>query len=182
MHEHVVAALQAGAQWQVEFLPFSLTQTHVEEGFPPVWDDPSQQPGLWAVSAALVIKELYPDDFYRAHLAFFSARHDEARNLSDKAVLLDVMKESGLDGESVFKEIDQGWPIDKFRIQHEESVETFQAFGVPTFFVGETATFVRIMTRPEGGYQNSEQIINAILETIIEHPEVNEVKRTTIPN
>ncbi len=33
-HEHVVAGLEAGADWEVDFLPFSLNQMHVEEGDP----------------------------------------------------------------------------------------------------------------------------------------------------
>ena len=32
VHEHLVEAMRGGAEWDVEFLPFSLTQAHIEEG------------------------------------------------------------------------------------------------------------------------------------------------------
>ena len=47
-HEHLVTALQAGAPFEVEFVPFSLSQAHVEEGGTPVWDDPEHEPDLLA--------------------------------------------------------------------------------------------------------------------------------------
>ena len=45
-HEHIVAGLADGADWDVTFLPFSLSQGHVPEGGTPVWDDPSKAPDL----------------------------------------------------------------------------------------------------------------------------------------
>jgi len=39
-HEHVMAALDAGADWDVTYVAFSLNQAHVEEGQHDVWDDP----------------------------------------------------------------------------------------------------------------------------------------------
>ena len=41
-HEHVVTALRAGAEWDVDFVAFSLSQGHREEGDPPVWEDPAK--------------------------------------------------------------------------------------------------------------------------------------------
>ena len=41
-HEHVLTGLEAGADWDVRFVPFSLDQVHVAEGDPDVWDDPSR--------------------------------------------------------------------------------------------------------------------------------------------
>ena len=35
-HEHVLDALEAGADWDVTFVPFSLGQVHVTEGQPDV--------------------------------------------------------------------------------------------------------------------------------------------------
>ena len=43
-HEHLAAALAGGADWDVTFLPFSLSQAHVPEGGAPVWDD---RPRRW---------------------------------------------------------------------------------------------------------------------------------------
>ena len=48
-HEHLIAGLKAGANWDVTFLPFSLTQAHVEEGQPSGWDEPEKDTGLVAL-------------------------------------------------------------------------------------------------------------------------------------
>ncbi|HEY1734291.1 MAG TPA: hypothetical protein VGG23_07580, partial [Acidimicrobiales bacterium] len=41
-HEHLLAGLDGGAPWDVTFSPFSLVQSHVPEGEPPIWDAPNQ--------------------------------------------------------------------------------------------------------------------------------------------
>ena len=51
IHEHLVAGLEAGADWDVSFSAFSLSQVHVHEGEPDVWDDPSKRDGLLAICA-----------------------------------------------------------------------------------------------------------------------------------
>ena len=45
-HEHILDGLEAGADWDVTFVPFFLNQTHVPEGGTPAWDDPAHQPDL----------------------------------------------------------------------------------------------------------------------------------------
>jgi len=41
-HEHLLAGLEAGADWDVQFLVFSLEQSHVVEGGTPVWEEPDR--------------------------------------------------------------------------------------------------------------------------------------------
>ena len=62
-HEHVVSALQAGADWDVDFVAFSLSQGHREEGDPPVWEDPAKARDLLAMQAGIVVRDRYPDLF-----------------------------------------------------------------------------------------------------------------------
>ncbi|HTW97523.1 MAG TPA: hypothetical protein VMD59_02035, partial [Acidimicrobiales bacterium] len=52
-NEHVVAALRGGADYDVTFAGFSLSQVHVPEGEPPVWAQPDRRPELAAVAAGL---------------------------------------------------------------------------------------------------------------------------------
>src|ERR1700678_362402 len=47
-HEHLVTALRSGADWDVDFVPFSLSQIHDEEGDVPVWEDPDRASDLLA--------------------------------------------------------------------------------------------------------------------------------------
>jgi len=57
-HEHLVVALRDGAPWNVEAVPFSLSQVHVEEGGLPVWEDPAKSPDLIAEEAGLAPDEI----------------------------------------------------------------------------------------------------------------------------
>ena len=54
-HEHVIAGLRAGADWNVRFVPFSLGQVHVAEGEPDIWVRPGDDSGLIALQALSLI-------------------------------------------------------------------------------------------------------------------------------
>jgi DSBA-like thioredoxin domain len=180
VHEHLVDALQGGADWDVEFLPFSLTQSHVEEGEEPVWDRADKASDLIAIEAGLVVRDRFPDQFLDVHIALFAARHDDGRDLRDEAVVRDVLKSGGVDADEVFAAIDEGWPRQEFRQAHEAAVQNHQVFGVPTFIAGDAAAFVRIMTRPEGDAVLARATIEHVLELLVIHPEINEFKHTSI--
>lgn len=179
-HEHVLAALRAGAPWDVEFVPFSLTQSHVEEGGTPVWDDPAKASDLVAIEAGLVVRDRFPDQFFDVHLGLFAARLDEGRDLRDESVVRDVLLANGVDAEDVLAEVAGEGPRRMFRKVHEEAVATHHVFGVPTFIVGPHAVFVRIMTRPEGDEERARSTIDHVIELIENHDELNEFKHTTI--
>lgn len=178
-HEHVVTGLEAGADWDVTFLPFSLSQVHVEEGDAPVWDDPTKRSGLLAMEVALVVRDTFPEAFHRTHCALFAARHDEARDIRQEAVLRDVLQGSGVDAETVFGEIEAGWPLEAFRQSHEEEVARWKVFGVPTFISGDRSVFVRITSRPAGDGEAARHIIDGVID-LLDFAELNEFKHTSI--
>ena len=101
-HEHVVAALQAGADWDVRFVPFSLGQAHVAEGETDVWDEPAKDTGLLALQAGVVVRDQQPDRFFDTHVALFAARHDEGRHIREQEVIHDVLRANGVDADAVF--------------------------------------------------------------------------------
>ena len=180
-HEHLVVALQAGAPFEVDFVPFSLNQAHVEEGGVPVWDDPERVGDLLVGQVGIVVRDRFPDLFLNTHLALFALRHDKGADLRDKAALTSVLEDNGLDAESVFKEIESGWPLDEFRKAHEAAVAEHSVFGVPTFVSGSEAAFVRIMTRPQGDPALAIATIERVIELLGDHVDLNEFKRTRIP-
>ena len=90
-HEHVLAGLDAGAPWEVTFVPFFLNQAHVAEGGTPAWEDPAAQPDLVALAAGVVARDRLPEQFRAVHLALFAARHDQGRDLRDHAVVADAL-------------------------------------------------------------------------------------------
>lgn len=181
-HEHLVAAIQAGASFEVEFVPFSLNQAHVEEGGVPVWDDPERAADLLAGQVGIVVRDRFPDSFLTTHVALFSLRHDKSADFRDTAALSSVLEDNGLDPASVFKEIESGWPLDEYRKAHEAAVAEHSVFGVPTFVAGSEAAFVRIMTRPQGDAKLAVATIERVIELLGDHAELNEFKRTRIPH
>jgi predicted DsbA family dithiol-disulfide isomerase len=180
-HEHVLAGLRAGADWNVHFLVFSLEQAHVEEGGTPVWEEPDRHPGLAANLAGVVVRDRSPEQFPAVHEALFSARHDDALDLRDRAVLTKVLDRAGVDAGSVLSELDAGWPLDVLKAEHTESVHELQAFGVPTFITPDAAVFVRLMTRPAGDGALGRTTIERVLDVMAGFPELNEFKHTKIP-
>lgn len=179
-HEHVLAALDAGATWDVDFVPFSLSQVHVEDGATPVWEDDAKAPELLAIESSIVLRERFPDRFLAAHAAFFRARHDDGGDLRDRAVVADVLASAGVPAAEVLAEVDARWPRDLFRKAHEAAVADHAVFGVPTFVVGDRAVFVRLMTRPDGDGQLGRDTIEHVVRLAADHPELNEFKHTTI--
>lgn len=180
-HEHLVVALQAGAPWDVRFAPFSLNQVHVAEGDPDVWDDPGQVANLRAMTVGIAVRDRFPADFLRVHLALFTARHDEARDLRDDDVLRAVLTEQGIDADIVFAEIEDGWPLETFRKEHDELVHDDQVFGVPTFIAEGQVVFVRLMHRPDGDAHEARRTVERVLDLVTGWPELNEFKHTSIP-
>lgn len=180
-HEHLVAALEDGAPWDVTFTPFSLMQAHVEEGDTPVWELDDKARGLLALEAGVVVRDKFPDRFPAVHVALFAARHDEGKEISDPEVVRAAIDAAGVPADEVFAEIEKGWPIQAVRAEHEKAVSDYEIFGVPTFVVGDDSVFVRLMTRPGGDGAKARAVIERVLDLLEEHPELNEFKHTKIP-
>jgi len=66
-HEQVLTALEAGADWDVRFVPFSLGQVHVGEGETDVWDEPAKDTGIVALQAGVFVRDRVPEKFYAVH-------------------------------------------------------------------------------------------------------------------
>ncbi|MDQ1436908.1 MAG: hypothetical protein QOK43_537 [Acidimicrobiaceae bacterium] len=182
-HEHIVTALQAGAPWDVRFVPFSLNQAHVEEGGTDVWDDPAQAPNLLAMQVGIVVRDRFPDAFLPVHNALFAARHDQSRDIREADELRAVLTEQGWGDnvDAVFAEIEDGWPLETFRKEHEAAVNEHRVFGVPTFISGDRAIFVRLMDRPAGDGPRATSSIERVMDLVTGWIELNEFKASSIP-
>ena len=179
-HEHLAVALDDGADWDVTFLPFSLSQVHVPEGGTPVWDDPSKTADLLALAAGVVVRDEYPDRFLAAHLALFAARHDEGLDLRDADVVARVLDGAGVPGDKVVAEVGTSAPVHEVRRAHELAVKEWAVFGVPTFVVEGRAVFVRIMSRPQGDATLARRTVDGLLDLFGTMPDLNEFKSTTL--
>jgi protein-disulfide isomerase-like protein with CxxC motif len=179
--EHLIAALEAGAPWNVHFVPFSLDQVHIEEGELDAWDNPAACRSLLAGQVGVAVRDQWPDKFLAAHQAIFACRHERGGDLRDEGVLRQALRAVGLDADAVFAEVTAGWPLETFRKEHESVVDDHRCFGVPTVIVGDSAVFVRVMDRPHGDAEKARRTVERVLDLLVGWPELNEFKHTSIP-
>jgi protein-disulfide isomerase-like protein with CxxC motif len=179
-HEHLVEGLRSGADWDVQFLPFSLTQNKVEEGEPSVWDDPAKDSGMLALQLGIAIRDTQPERFFDAHLALFAIRHDDGKSQRDEDVLRAALEAVGVDVEAAFAEVASGVPLKKIQEAHERGVNDHTVWGVPTFIADDHAAFVRVMDRPRDGLHEPVKVIERIVSLLSGWPELNEFKHTSL--
>jgi hypothetical protein len=180
-HEHLVTALRGGAAWDVQFLPFSLGQVHVQEGEPDIWGRWREDSGLLALQAGVVVRDKFPERFLDVHEALFALRHDHAGHLRDEAAIRGVLVAQGVDADVVLAEIDADRAIDVVQQEHEAAAKEQKVWGVPTFILGDQAAFVRLMDRPEGDVERATRNIERILDLLGGWTDLNEFKHTSIP-
>ncbi len=176
-NETVVEALEDGRAWQVEFRPFSLSQTKVGEGEPAVWDRPFGAEGTRGVRAlawGIAVRDSFPESFLRFHLALYEARFGAGLSIEDESVLRDVAEEVGLDADAVEAVVAAGQPVATLSEEHAELVKRWSVFGVPTFVAGDEAVFVRLMERRN--LDDVERVLD-----MVEWTRLNEFKRTQVP-
>ena len=180
-NEHVIEGLRHGADWDVRFLPFSLSQNHVEEGDPPVWDRDEQASGVLALQVGLTVRDHHPERFLDVHEALFAARHDQGRDIKDPEVLREVVAAAGLSPDEVFGPIEAGDALSTLRAEHDEAAEDHGVWGVPTFVTDRRAVFVRLMDRPEGDGPLATERIEHVVALVDTPVELHEFKQVDLP-
>ncbi len=173
---------EAGADWHVRWLAFSLSQTKVSQGETDVWDDPELAGARLAVEVGVAVRDGWPDRFTDVHRALFAARHDKGVDIRRHDVVARVLTEQGLDADQVFDEVLSGRPRDVFRIEHQTAVTEHRVFGVPTIVAGGQAVFVRILGRPGDDVALARRTVERCVDLAAGWPELNEFKHTTIPH
>jgi hypothetical protein len=118
VHEHVLAGLAGGAAWDVRFVPFSLSQAHVEEGQADVWDEPERDSGLLALQVGIVVRDWFPERFPVVHGELFALRHDQGAPLNDEELLRKVLTGAGVDADAVFDEVASAKPLATVKAEH----------------------------------------------------------------
>ena len=180
LNEHVVEALKSDPDLTVTFVPFNLSQVHVDEGNPPIWEDPDKSLDLLANEVGYIVSELFPEKFPEVHLSIFGIRHELRKSLKDRTELAKVLVAHGVDESEVFQAVDQHTYSDKVRALHEDQAQRLEVFGVPTIFDDEKAAFVRVMNRPSESSESSKELVLRILNQIFCYPEINELKHTRL--
>lgn len=183
-NEHVLDGLEAGADWDVRFVPFSLSQVHAgQDGKPDVWhrEDPLRSAGIRAMLAGLVVRDQRPDRFPAVHRSLFAARHDDGDDIREREVVAGALDRAQVDAEGILGQVDDLAGLDTLRKEHEAAVDQHDVFGVPTFIADDRAVFVRLMDRPEGDEDHAIRTVERVLDLLDGWTDLNEFKHTSIP-
>jgi hypothetical protein len=180
IHLHVITALRAGADFDVTFAPWSLSQGSRAEGAPDVWNDPAYDADLLSLAAAVSVRDQQSEYFLDAHEAMFRARHDRAIRLVTLDEISNVLAPLGVDMARVAADVASRRPHDVIAASHKE-FDRFEAFGVPTFVLNDDATFVRYMSEPGDDPAQSVELITALLAMMTNRADLNEFKHTQLP-
>jgi hypothetical protein len=180
IHLHVVTALRAGADFDVTFVPWTMSQGYKADGAPDVWDDPARDPELLSLAVSTSIRDQQPDHFLDAHEALFRARHERALRLVTRGEIADALASTKVDLAAAFDDVDSRRPH-KVIGQSFREFERYDAFGVPTFVVNGDATFVRYMTTPSEDPAASIALIDSLVTLMSTKGDLNEFKHTKVP-
>ena len=183
LNEHVITALEGGADWDVTFTPYSLTQGHLTEDDEPVWDrpDPDRASGIFALQVGLAVRDHFRNRFLAAHRELFAARHDRGEDLKDRDVVAKALDAAGLDPDEVFAAVADGAFLAVLRDEHRRNVELHGIWGVPTVIAGDRAVFVRLLDRPDGDVARSRDRIERVVTLVTDFPDLHEFKQVDLP-
>lgn len=173
-HEAVLNGVDAGKDWHPRHVAFSLVEIHLGPDDPHVWENPDGKPGVLALQWAIATRDHFPEAFPAVHRGLFTARHDHGQNINDPETVRRVVSGGGVDPDAIAEVVASGAPLRTLADEHTEAVETWQAFGTPTFLLGNQATFIRFMSR--GDTDDLERALDLLPWT-----NMNEFKRTTVP-
>jgi len=172
----------AGDEWDVRWVPFSLNQTKVPEGETDVWDDPEMAAARLAVEVGIAVRDGWSDAFPSVHRALFAARHDKGLDLRAHDVVAGVLNAHGVDADQVFDEVRACRPRDTFRAEHQGVVTQHRVFGVPTVIAAGQAVFIRLVDRPGTDAAKARETVERCVDLVTGWPNLNEFKHSTIPH
>jgi hypothetical protein len=180
IHLHVLKALEVGADFDVTFVPWTMSQGYQDEGAAGVWNDPAFDAEHLSLAVSVSVRDQQPDLFLAAHEALFRARHEHAIRLVTIEEIDAVLRPLGVDMEQVRIDVASRRPHEVIGKSFEE-FSTYEAFGVPTFVVNGDATFVRYMVPPTDDGAASVKIIESLITLMTLQPDLNEFKHTRLP-
>jgi hypothetical protein len=181
IHLHVIAALRAGADFEVTFVPWTLSQGYRADHAPDVWDDPERDRELLALAVSTSVRDEQPAAFLDVHEALFNARSEKSLRLVTREEIVQALEGVTVDVPQIFADIESRRPHKVIGESYRE-FERYEAFGVPTFVVNGDATFVRYMNEPEGDGQASIALIESLLALMSDQSALNEFKHTRVSN
>jgi hypothetical protein len=178
-NEHVVAGLHAGADWDVELVPFSLAQAKAAETGEVRWDGPAalRRSGVLALAVAELVRTEAPDRFLDVHLELFALRHERAEDLRDPGHVAGALERCGVASALVDRAEDG---LEALRTAHESLVAR-EVWGVPTLLGSRRAVFVRLLDRPGDDPAASVGRIERLVHLVEDDLMLHEFKQVDLP-
>ncbi len=113
--------------------------------------------------------------FQRFHLSLLQARHEQGQDLADRATILEVASDAGLDVPAFERDLADATLLKKIGEDHMEGVQ-LGIFGTPTLvFQNGPPAYLRL--RPSPPPEESLQVFQDLYNVIALRPYVLEVKR-----
>ncbi|MEX0592512.1 MAG: DsbA family protein [Nitriliruptoraceae bacterium] len=182
LNEHVLTGMRSGANWNVRFVPYSLSQGHVDEGDVDIWerDNPDHESGILALKVGLVVRDHHPEAFLDAHESLFAARHDQGDDIKSPAVLAAALDHAGLDGQPIVSAAQHDSMTQQLANEHRAAVEDHDVWGVPTVIGEHRSVFLRVLDRPDGDADVARQRVRFVVSMVNDEPMIHEFKQTEL--
>ena len=178
-NEYVVAGLRAGADWDVTFMPFSLSQAKAAESGEVRWDPPAalRRSGVLALAVAELVRMEHADRALDVHTELFALRHERTGDLRDPGDVAGALERCGVPSALVDR-ADEG--VEPLRIAHEAMVDR-EVWGVPTFLGSHRAVFVRLLERASDDPAASIALVERLVRMVEDESTLHEFKQVDLP-
>lgn len=168
-----------GDRLSVEWHSFPLEQINNVQGPEwKLWEQPDdyRSKGLWALRAGEAAKLQGRDAFGRFHLGLLAARHGDKRDIADRAVLLDVAAQCGLDVARFERDLTDRALLARIAEDYARGVEQHGIWGTPTFVFNDgPAAYLKI--RPAPPPEQCLHVFQQLVDVIRDRPYIIEIKR-----
>lgn len=166
-------------QVSINWKYFSLEQVNSQQG--PDWklweqpDDYSSR-GRDAFRAAEAARKQGDAAFEAFHYALLRARHEQQKDIADRATLLEVADSVGLDMKRFTKDLANRKLLARLGKDHTFAVERYKVFGTPTIvFPGGQAVFLKMTPPPSD--EEAVPVFQEVRQIAEGRQQIKEIKR-----
>ena len=168
---------------EINWKPFSLEQVNQKVGPDyKAWDEANDDlaASLWGLRAGMAAKRQGEDAMRRYMPLLLRARHEERKDLGDKALLKELAAQADLDLERFERDLEDRTTLDEIAASHTEAVEERGVFGTPTFVFENGASAFLKMIRPRSP-EEAANAFDSLVDLMQGEVFVGEVKRPQPP-
>lgn len=166
-----------GPKLVINWRYFSLEQVNNQKPGWKLWkQDEDKSRGLLAFHAAEAARRQGEDAFYRFHMALLKAKHEQFLNIADRATLLKVGQNTGLEMRRFQEDLADRRLLSRLAEDHTFAAESLKIFGTPTLvFPLNRAIFLKMSDPPPA--EDSLDVFSELYHLVERRQYIEEVKR-----